>query len=158
MDLTITFLNGQSFSLFVQLHTTVGELKNEIQARAQVPRGKQRLTAQNGQRIDLTDDAKTLQGYGLRSGTMVMVLITEPASIQVFLKNDKNQTHTYDVSPDETVSEFKRKVYNKENVPVDQQRLTYGSRQLEDGRKLEDYGIKAGSTIHLLLRLRGGRF
>ncbi|KAJ8415283.1 hypothetical protein AAFF_G00422630 [Aldrovandia affinis] len=158
MDLTITFLAGNSFSLTVPLQTTVKQLKSMIQERAQVPSAKQRLTTQNGQRVDLREDSKTLYDYGLRSGAMVVVLITEPSSVQVFLINDKNQTHTYDVFPGETVSEFKRKVYNKERVPIDQQLLVYGSTPLQDGRTLEDYGIRALSTIHLNLRLRGGCF
>ncbi|KAJ8263677.1 hypothetical protein COCON_G00161340 [Conger conger] len=154
MELMIKFLTGNSFSLPVELRTTVGQLKSMIQARASVPSAKQRLSTQNGHRVDLTDDSRTLQDYGLHSGCTVVVLITQ--SYQVFLRNDKGATHTYDVAPGETVAQFKLKVQNKEGVPVQQQRLVYESKPLEDGHTLEDYGIKAGSTINLLLRLRGG--
>ncbi|XP_061117767.1 polyubiquitin-like [Conger conger] len=153
MELTITFFTGKSFPLTAPLHTTVRQLKSMIQECEQVPSAKQRLSTQNGHRIDLKDDSRTLQDYGLHSGCTVVVLIIQ--SYQVFLRNDKNAMHTYDVAPGETVTQFKLKVQHKEGVLVQQQWLVYESKQLEDGRTLEDYGIKAGSHINLLLRLRG---
>ncbi|XP_072565122.1 polyubiquitin-like isoform X2 [Paramormyrops kingsleyae] len=164
MELFIKFMNGQTFSLSVELNATIKTLKNLIQIKQGTPSARQRLSVQNGQRRDLTDESRTLAEYGVSSGSTVIVLVTEPGPIQVtepgpiqvFLKTEKGKTHTYEITPGETVSEFKRKVFNKERVPVDQQRLIYKGRQMEDGKKLEDYGVKNESTIDLTLRLRGG--
>ncbi|CAM4544780.1 unnamed protein product [Leuciscus chuanchicus] len=155
MELTVKLLNGDVKRLVVNGDTTVGELKKLISQNFNEPPHKQKLSIVNGHRISLEDDSRTLSSYGLHSGSVVNLLITNPAPFQVFVKNEKGQTKTYEVDVDETVDQLQTKIYRKDSVPKDQQRLIYNGRQLEAAMKLQDYDITSGSTIHMTLRLRG---
>jgi large subunit ribosomal protein L40e len=76
--------------------------------------------------------------------------------MQLFVKTLTGKTLSIDVEEGESIEDLKEKIAAKEGVPSSQQRLIFGGQQLDSAKTIEDYDLSADSTLHLVLRLRGG--
>jgi large subunit ribosomal protein L40e len=78
---------------------------------------------------------------------------------QVYIMDWRQNIYCFKVTNNFTVEELKYLVNNKiVGSGIESFRLIFGGKQLEENKIISDYLIMSGSTIHLVLRLRGGMF
>ena len=91
---------------------------------------------------------------GIKNGDVIK--LDKRNTYQIFLKTLTGKTVNIYVDPFDTMEFFKYLVQLEVGIPYDQQRLLFAGRQLEDNKTFSDYNIQKESTLHLILRLRGG--
>lgn len=77
--------------------------------------------------------------------------------MQVKVKTLTGRDIPVDIEPTDKVIRIKEMMEEKEGIPPAQQRLIFNGSQLDDNLTVADSGIQAGTSLHLVLTLRGGR-
>ena len=75
---------------------------------------------------------------------------------QLFVKTLTGKTVSVEVEEGDRIEDVKAKIHEKEGIPPEQQRLIFNGKQLDNHKTIGDYDIEEGSSVHMVLRLRGG--
>ncbi len=145
-------LGGKTITLDVESSTTVEQVKAKIQGKEGIPADQQRLIAFGKQLANRC----TLSDYGIERHSKVFLTSISSVGMQVFIKSLAGTViTTLDVKPSDTVESVKAQIYAKTGCTQD--RLAFGSKELEDGQTLSDYNVQHESTIYYLLPKIQGR-
>lgn len=163
-ELTTNFIANNKIQIFIKdligVVTTleadqsesIGSIKFKILNTKKIPVEKQRLFYGG----KLLDNGRTLSDYFINNYSTLDLRLNLNGGMQIFIETLIGKVITLDVDSSDTIATIKKKIRNASNIAVDTQELVYAGTKLKDKNTLADYNVKSGSTIDLVLRLRGG--
>lgn len=81
--------------------------------------------------------------------TMMIIIPFDVSAMQIKIKDISSNELLLEVESSDTIEALKQKIYDKNNVLPEKQKLFFSGIELIDGRTLADYNIKSNNTIDL---------
>ena len=147
IDIRLNVYTGESFITSFASHDLISTVQHRVQQRLRVPTYHQELVYDN---IVMEPETR-LCDHGVRDGTHVQVRL-RLYEMTIFLKTLLGQTIVISVTSHDTVLDVKRKVMEKEGIPIDRQRIVFTGIQLHNHERFLSYRIEHESAVHIVLR------
>ena len=74
----------------------------------------------------------------------------------IYVKNLNGRSIYIEITHQMSIEELKMIIQEKDGIPAEQQRIIFAGNNLDDSMLVGRYNISKDSTLHLVLRLRGG--
>ena len=127
-------------TLNVNEFDTIATIKDKIEEAEGILKQEQKLRFENK---ELEDDF-TLSDYNISNNSTLTL-----DGMLIHVKSLTGNTITLEVVPSETIENIKCRIWNKEGITPDQQRLVFRGKHLEDDHTLADYSIQKNSILLL---------
>jgi len=160
MKIEIKKLTGNTFHLEVELEASISTVKKKIFSQENILPESQRLIFVGKE----LEDNRILSEYNIqKESTLTLVVLLRSGidtpwipNIKIMVLTLTGKTIELYVKPSDTISSVKQKIFERERITVDFQRLIFKGKALTDERTLGFYEIKDESILHLVLASKGG--
>ena len=146
MQLFIKIQNGKTIIVEVPHRNRIEKLKSQIFLKSGIPISKQRLIFKTKE----LENYNSIAFYNIQPESNLLLNLKLGGGVLVVVKSLEGSSIEIEVDEEDTIETLKQKIFEKQGISVESQRLIYERKKLDDHKTLSDYHMKEYSAIHLV--------